>query len=112
MSNLDQDFGYTAPLQDSGEGLIGDTIFLDADGDNVPDPGEGIEGVTVRLYDGTGTVEIAATYRRERQLLLRRPDPNGTYTVRVDTTTLPPGLVNTVDPDGGLDDESVSIALF
>ena len=28
-------------------------------------------------------------------------DPTATYTVVVDATTLPPGLTNTVDPDGG-----------
>ncbi len=31
--NYDQDFGYTAPDHDTGDGLIGDTVFLDVDGD-------------------------------------------------------------------------------
>ena len=32
---------------------------------------------------------------------------SASYTVKVDTTTLPSGLVNTVDPDGGNDSESI-----
>ena len=107
--DLDQDFGYTAQGHDSDSGLIGDTVFLDRNGNNTADPGEGIQGATVYLYDGTGTtlVGIMAT------------DPNGhyyfggldagTYLVRVDTNTLPSGgadLVNSVDPDGGADSGS------
>ena len=44
--NLLQDFGYAPPGHDAGEGLIGDTIWLD-DGDNTFEPGEGLEGVRV-----------------------------------------------------------------
>ena len=47
------DFGFT-------EGLIGDFIWRDDDGDGTPDPNEpGISGVTVTLYydkDGDGVV--------------------------------------------------------
>ena len=32
MTNAD--FAYAPPGQDAGEGLIGDTIFLDRDGNN------------------------------------------------------------------------------
>jgi uncharacterized repeat protein (TIGR01451 family) len=104
-----QDFGYTATGQTAGQGLIGDTIFLDRDEDGLADAGEGLAGVIVRLYDATGTNLLAAT----------TTDPNGlysfgglntngtTYVVKVDTTTLPfAGLSNTVDPNGGNDSQS------
>ena len=111
--DLLQDHGYTVDGHGPGLGLIGDTIFLDRDGDGLPGVGEGIEGVTVRLYDYTGLLLLATT----------ATDPNGlyhfgglpldeTYVVRVDTTTLPgggAGLVNTVDPDTANPGDSVSI---
>ena len=43
--NLNQDFGYAPPNHGSGDGLIGDTIFLDRNGNNLFDPGEGLESV-------------------------------------------------------------------
>ena len=40
-TNLDQDFGY------AGTGSIGDTIYLDRNGNGTQDPGEpGVGGVT------------------------------------------------------------------
>ena len=33
VANLAQDFGYTAPGQNPGKGLIGDRVWLDIDGD-------------------------------------------------------------------------------
>ena len=39
------------PETPASNGLIGDTIFLDRNGNNSADDGEGIEGVTVNLYD-------------------------------------------------------------
>ncbi len=100
--DLLQDHGYTPDGHGPLLGLIGDTIFLDRDGNGLPGTGEGIQGVTVRLYDSPGFALLATTVT----------DPNGryyfgglpamSYTVRVDTNTLPNGgvgLVNTVDPD-------------
>ena len=51
------DFGYNIP------GLLGDEIFLDADGNGVRDPGEaGVSGVTVDLFDvDTGLLVTSAT---------------------------------------------------
>ncbi len=104
--NLDQDFGYTPPGQDPGEGLVGDTVFLDYNGDGLPDPGEGIEGVTVDLHDGAGNV-IATTVTDENgNYYFPGLDPTATYSTTVDPTTLPDGLVQTVDPDGILDGTS------
>ncbi len=106
--NLDQDFGYTPPGQDPGEGLIGDTVFLDYNSDGLPDPGEGIEGVTVDLHDGNGTV-IASTVTDENgNYYFPGLDPTETYSVTVDPSTLPDGIVPTVDPDGTLDNTSTS----
>ena len=45
-----------------GVGLIGDTVFLDRDGDGgEPLPGEGIQGVAVNLYDSAGLSLLATT---------------------------------------------------
>jgi len=68
---LANDFGYAPPNQDPGEGLIGDLIFLDANGNGVYDAGDtGLEGVTVKLYDAAGTTLLATTVT----------DENGNYT--------------------------------
>ncbi len=97
-----QDFGYTGP------GVIGDLIWNDLDGDGTQDPGEpGIPGVTVSvttLVNGSPVTYTSTT----------APDgsyefvglPLGTFTVAVDPSTLPPGVVPTGDPDGGNDSTS------
>ncbi len=108
--NLDQDFGYTPTGQSAARGLIGDTIFLDRDNSGgAPGPGEGIEGVTVRLYDSTGTTLLATTVTDENGNYWFPNLPEGSYTVKVDTTTLPgggAGLTNSYDPNGGADSQS------
>ncbi len=109
-----QDFGYTDPFQDPGDGAIGDTVFLDANGSGSPDAGEGIEGVTVKLLldpdgipnNGDETLLATDVTDENGNYFFGDLDPTATYTVMVDTATLPPGLANTVDPDGGLDDMS------
>lgn len=50
--NLNQDFGYAPPEQQPGKGLIGDTIFLDRNGNGLFDAGEGLEGVKVNYLPG------------------------------------------------------------
>ena len=102
---LDQDFGYAPPGHDSGEGLIGDTIFLDRNGDGSPDPGEGLEGITVELRDDMGAF-LGVTVTDENGNYYFGGLGAGDYTVRVDVTTLPPGVTNSVDPDGGTLNES------
>jgi len=106
--NLDQDFGYTPPGQDPGEGLIGDTVFLDYNSDGTPDPGEGIEGVTVFLHDGAGVTIDSTVTDENGNYYFSGLDPNATYSTTVDPTTLPPGVAQTVDPDGTLDDTSTT----
>jgi len=111
-SNQAQDFGYRGP------GRIGDTVFLDANGNNAPDAGEGITGVLVRLradVDGDGATEDffastnAAGVYDFSGLPIRTPaGALISYVVRVDPggTTLPAVVTNTVDPDAATDGTS------
>ena len=104
-SNQLQDFGYRGP------GEIGDTIFLDVNNNGVPNPGEGIAGVSVTLtgdVDGDGTPDTFTTTTNAPGIYdfsnLPVRTPSGTliaYSVSVNTTTLPAGVANTTDPDGG-----------
>ncbi len=101
---------------------IGDTVFFDSNSNGVADDGEGIAGVTVKLLadvDGDDIFEVVATTvtgdnpdTPEIEAgyyffgpLLAGPDggPGVEYRVMVDTTTLPEGYINTVDPDGAPD---------
>ncbi len=108
LVNLDQDFGYT------GTGSIGDTIWNDANGDGTQDPGEtGLAGVTVTLSgdfngDGTPDTVTVTTDSSGRYHFDRLPE--GQYTITVDPTTLPPGMQQTADPDGG-NDNSANVTL-
>ncbi len=107
--DLNQDFGYGPANQNPVRGVIGDTIFLDRDSSGAPDPGEGLEGVRVGLYDITGTILLATTVTDENGNYTFGNVPAGTYTVKVDTTTLPGGLINSVDPDTASPGDSQSI---
>ncbi|MGD1699165.1 DUF7507 domain-containing protein, partial [Dapis sp. BLCC M229] len=99
--NLNQDFGYQQDL-----GSIGDTIFLDENGNGTPDDGEGIAGVEVKLdIDSDGTFDATQTTGSDGKYLFDGLN-SGDYTVMVDTDTLPDDVVNTVDPDGGNDSMS------
>ena len=95
VTNLAQDFGYSPNDGIGNEGLIGDTIFFDANGNGVADPGEGLPGVKVTL-DGT-----TVTYTDANGNYYFAGLAAGAHTVVVDPATLPAGLTNTVDPDGG-----------
>jgi hypothetical protein len=106
--NLLQDFGYTPPNQDTGEGLIGDTVFLDRNNNGLPDAGEGMEGVLMALYDSKGVL-LATTTTDENGNYYFGGLAAGTYTVVVNPTTLTGGgigLTNSVDPDGGTPNQS------
>ena len=96
------DFGYV-----SLQGAIGDYVWYDANGNGVQDAGEpGINGVTVDLYDSTGTNLLATT-------TTAYGGPNnvngyyqftglsaGSYVVVVDSTTLPPNYTPTTSSVG------------
>ncbi len=107
--SLLQDFGYTPAGRLAGDGLIGDTIFLDRDNTGAYTAGEGLEGVTVKLYDSTGATLLAATLTDENGRYYFAGLTDGTYVVKVDTGTLPAGLTNTYDPDSTKDSQSTAV---
>ena len=103
----DVDFGYR------GSGSVGDTVWLDLNGDGVIDPGEpGIPGVDVTVtwagsdgvlgsgddYDFTTTTDAGGGY-----LVSNLPDGD----IRVVLSGLPGGVGPTLDPDDGLPDTSL-----
>ncbi|HND52737.1 MAG TPA: SdrD B-like domain-containing protein, partial [Pirellulaceae bacterium] len=113
-------FGYVPAGHDPGEGLIGDTVFIDRNASGGLDAGEALEGVTVRLY-GVGSDGVGNT-ADDVLLATKNTDENGryyfgglnsssTYVIKVDTTTLPGAgvdpLTNTIDPQGALDSTAI-----
>ena len=110
VDNLDQDFGYT------GTGIIGDTIWNDADGDGVQNGIEtGLSGVDVTIsvdFDGDGTADYTGTATTDGSGIYSFNNlPAGTYTIAVDTDSVPAGYVLTGDPDSNPDSTStVSLA--
>ncbi len=48
-SNLSQDFGYVPDAHTSGDGLIGDLVYLDLNNNSQADAGEGLEGIKLVL---------------------------------------------------------------
>ena len=104
--NTFQDFGYAPPGHSSGAGLIGDTVWLDTNGDGSYTPGEGLEGVIVNLLNSSGQI-IARTVTNKNGQYFFGELPAGSYTVAISTNTLPNlpnagyGLENFIDPDGG-----------
>jgi hypothetical protein len=88
------DFGY------QGTGSVGDRVWLDVNADGDQDSGEdGINGVTVRLLDGDGNEIASTTTSSDGDYTFEHLAP-GTYTVRIDDTTLPAGLAPSFDLDG------------
>ena len=106
--HLDEDFGI------SGTGSIGDTIWLDLDGDGSRDPIDpGFPGalVTLTWYGADGVVGTpddvvlpTQTTRPDGRYLFERL-PAGSY--RVDVANISAGVSPSVDPDGGADSTSV-----
>ena len=91
--NLLQDFGYQ-PL-----GSIGDTVWLDTNGNGVQEGGEnGISGVTVILIDGSGNQQTAVTDADGHYSFDDLPPDS--YTIEIDPATLPAGVTPTFDADG------------
>jgi uncharacterized repeat protein (TIGR01451 family) len=79
---------------------IGDTVWQDLDGDGVQDAGEpGLPGVTVELLNSGASV-IATDVTDANGNYLFDGLSAGTYSARVDDTTLPAGSVATFDFDG------------
>ena len=81
---------------------IGDRVWADLDGDGVQDALEPeINGVSVQLFDGDGLALGTAVTSGDGEYLFSGVSP-GTYTVRVDVSTLPSALMPTFDFDGVL----------
>ncbi|MCP4352605.1 MAG: hypothetical protein GY795_44680, partial [Desulfobacterales bacterium] len=82
--------------------MIGDLVWLDLNNDGLPGEGEGIEGVSVILYNGDG-IKIAATVTNENGNYLFSNLPQGDYRVEIDTSALPLNVILLADPDDVLD---------
>ena len=92
-NNANIDFGYRQLIS------LGDRVWNDADGDGTQDSGEaGINGVTVRLF--LGSVEVFSTVTAGNGNYSFPNLPETTFTVRIDTATLPAGMTPTYDLDG------------
>ena len=104
---VNADFGYWFPTGSD----IGDLVYFDANANGAFNggPGEiGIAGVTVVLLNSSSKI-IASTITDANGLYLFKGLPAGTYTVWVnDADNVLIGLVQTADPDGGLDSRSTA----
>ena len=90
----DADFGYR------GTASLGDSVWTDTNGNGVQESGEaGLDGVTVRLYDGANNL-VATAVTAGGGLYAFNFLPAGTFTVTVDASTLPAGTAPTYDLDG------------
>src|SRR4051812_8725638 len=100
QNRTDVDFGY------QGNASIGDRVWLDGNGNGNQDPGEpGITGVTVQLYDDIGVNLLTTTVTGADGHYSFDHLPEGTYTVKIDTATLPADATPTYDFDGGTPNE-------
>jgi fimbrial isopeptide formation D2 family protein/uncharacterized repeat protein (TIGR01451 family) len=96
---LDVDFGFRATPVTPGPGSLGDRVWLDLNSDGVQDAGEpGITGVTVTLRGPNGLTYSQVT--GANGVYLFSGLPLGSYTVTVETATLPAGVGQTYDLDG------------
>ncbi len=104
-------FGYT------GGFTLGDTVFVDWDGDGAQDAGEpGLENVTVYLYrdtSGNGTLDsgepllqTATTGSNGFYQFTNLPGNGADYIVKINTSSLPGGYTLTADPVGALDHQA------
>ncbi|GAP64125.1 hypothetical protein ARMA_2548 [Ardenticatena maritima] len=100
QNDLSHDFGY----KPSGAS-IGDTLWIDTDGDNVRDAGEpGIADITIKLCsDASCTSVVATTSTDANGEYAFGGVADGTYYVQVDTSDpdWPGSLTQTYMPDGG-----------
>ena len=108
------DFSY----YQTGTSAVGDTLFIDWDGNGTQDPltDVGIAGITLLLFQDENTngvvdatdAYIASTVTAANGYYLFDALPAGTYNVQVDRTStgFPSLYSRTADPDGILDDQS------
>ncbi len=104
-SVLTMDFGYTPPVTAH---VVSGTVWEDADGGADMDGGEPmLAGVTVCLYDSTGTVELTCTTTDVNGYYAFPGVADGSYVVKVDPMTLPsPAYTPTYDPTAPLDNQT------
>jgi hypothetical protein len=101
-----RDFGYQPP------GVLGDLLWIDANGNNVYDDGEpGVPYVTVGLYQSDCTTPISTTETNSDGYYGFGNLSDATYCVVVDTsdpeyTAL--GIAPTYDLDGGNDNQALA----
>jgi len=108
----DLDFGYT------GAGAISQTVWRDANRNGIHESGEGgISGAVITLLwagpDGVfGTLDdVIHTTTTDANGAYQFPNlPAGSYTVRIDPSSLPPELTASYDKDGG-NDSLTTVAL-
>lgn len=100
------DFG----VNDSSTLVIGDTVWIDSNGDGIVDEATEtlLSGVKVELIAQDGTTVLQTVYTDSLgKYSFGVPDDGSTYSVVIDETTLPfAGLVNTTDRDADLDSDS------
>ncbi len=107
--DLTQNFGYVPMGHDATKGFIGDLIYLDQDANGGYSSTEpGIEGIEVRLLDGTNDAVLATTFTDENGLYYFGALDAGDYKVKVETSSLPAGLTNSVDPDGSAPGDNIT----
>jgi len=102
QSFLKFDFGYgKGGVTPAPTGQLGDRVWLDTDRDGTQDDGEaGIPDVTLTLLDGNGKPVAAVTTNAKGGYAFTEL-AEGAYTIEIDTATLPAGLAQTYDVDGG-----------
>ncbi|MFN8489149.1 MAG: SdrD B-like domain-containing protein [Caldilineaceae bacterium] len=114
--DLNQDFSYTPVDQQPGLGMVGDTIWLNSNGDSVQDANEpGIQGVLVTLTYPNGNVVTTTTDVNGHYSFGGLP-LNQAYTVTVAPVNFLPGgvlegLSNTADKEGDLNNLTTSAVL-
>ncbi|YCM45720.1 SdrD B-like domain-containing protein [Verrucomicrobiaceae bacterium 227] len=100
----DQDFSYPPAAGATNVGFIGDTIWFDADssgGDQASSPNEsGLQGVIVILKDNGGTEIARTTTDSEGHYAFIGLPVDASYTVEVDTSTLPHYVSRSSTHDG------------
>jgi SdrD B-like domain/GEVED domain/Secretion system C-terminal sorting domain len=104
QASVSNNFGFNQ----TGSSTIGDAVYMDWDGDGVPDAGEtNLTGITVNLYEDTnndgaitlGTDAFVATTITTGTGYIFSNIPAGNFLVAIDETTLPSFTNLTADPD-------------